>query len=409
MIMKNYKVVIVSKLIPPFYSGAGFSAFKQANFLLTDKKLSHILTQKYYGTDNDDNLPVDPFPEKYVKRISGIFFKRGERLKYKRLLPYIWFNIALFFSTSFHLIKFRKKFDILHCYGLSFLSFYSMLAGRILGKKSILEITLLGSGDPLTVSNKKNLSFSANVQRMQFALADKINNVSEVLMQASLQAGLPGKKLLLITRSVDTSKFHPVSIEEKSELKKELFGNDKTVILFVGALIKRKGFDIAWESFKELSRLSPGNEYFLAILGFDKFNEIDSVLTEAAEMGLKGKIKYFGTVGNIEKFMQASDYLIFPSRSEGSPSTLKEAMACGTVVLSNLIEGITDKIVTNNENGILIKEENWNDYARKVIELNTNPALYSSISEKAVNTIKERYSSEKIQQQYHEAYNEIIN
>jgi len=64
-----------------------------------------------------------------------------------------------------------------------------------------------------------------------------------------------------------------------------------------------------------------------------------------------------GNVPDPELYYQASDVFVFPSRNESFGNVLLEAMACGRACVATLIHGVTESIIVDGHNGIVVNQE----------------------------------------------------
>jgi glycosyltransferase involved in cell wall biosynthesis len=88
-------------------------------------------------------------------------------------------------------------------------------------------------------------------------------------------------------------------------------------------------------------------------------------------------------------------YFVAPSRVEAQGVAMCEAMACGLPVIATNVGGIPE-FVKNEENGLLIPPENPHVLREAVTHLLSSKQLYSTISEQAAKSVKEKLSSDII-------------
>ena len=81
--------------------------------------------------------------------------------------------------------------------------------------------------------------------------------------------------------------------------------------------------------------------------------------------------------------------LAIPSYAEGIPSTIFEAMACGTPVLSTSVGGIPD-LIRDRETGFLLNSNDPTEIAAKIIEVLENPSILTKIITSAYDKVKEK-------------------
>ena len=102
--------------------------------------------------------------------------------------------------------------------------------------------------------------------------------------------------------------------------------------LYVGYLARRKGVDVALNALGLLKN----REWTLDVLGDGSHREELENLSK--ELGIDGRVKFWGFRDDAEKFMSEAACLLFPSRQEGLPLTVNEALAVGLPVLASDIE-----------------------------------------------------------------------
>jgi glycosyltransferase involved in cell wall biosynthesis len=170
--------------------------------------------------------------------------------------------------------------------------------------------------------------------------------------------------------------YYPVPEINSSETVNE---NKPLNIVFAGSLIKRKGVDLLPEIIAKLDKAEIN--YKLTIAGSGPMREWLSTKTEN-----NPKVILTGQKSNTEiiKLFSKSDILLFPTRSEGLPNVLVEAMKEGCIpIVSNIESGIPD-VVENCKDGYLIEPEKTESFANAIINLYNNPTLLESIKEAAI-------------------------
>ena len=114
---------------------------------------------------------------------------------------------------------------------------------------------------------------------------------------------------------------------------------ERTMILFVGVVCRNKGLDVLMKALADLAQTRSGLDvrFVGPIVPWEEqwFNE------ERTRLGLDEIVTTTGRVEQsdlIELYRQAQLF-VFPSRFEGSPRSVREALACGCRVLASDIPG----------------------------------------------------------------------
>ncbi len=132
---------------------------------------------------------------------------------------------------------------------------------------------------------------------------------------------------------VDTKKFNSGLIDIGEKRASLGVMDNEIMLLSVGELSRRKNHEIVIRALKELNY--PTVKYFIA--GQGELQEYLSGLIK--NYGLEDKIFLLGYRTDISELCQAADLFIFPSKQEGMPVALMEAIACKTPVYCSNIRG----------------------------------------------------------------------
>lgn len=125
----------------------------------------------------------------------------------------------------------------------------------------------------------------------------------------------------VIPNGVNTEQFTPTGSES------DLIGHDGPVALFVGRLVKGKRVNLAIEA---IDQVDEGLDAHFYICG-------DGPLREELQRVAGESVTFLGTVpyGDMAGIYRAADVLILPSRQEGTPRTIMEALSSGVPVVSS--------------------------------------------------------------------------
>lgn len=176
----------------------------------------------------------------------------------------------------------------------------------------------------------------------------------ELKREITDRLGIDSRKIHVIDVGCDLRRFTPASPEAAQAIRQRLrLDAERTVLLFVGHLIPGKGLDIlldALEAVPEPSRLA------LLIVGAGPLGA--RLADEFAERAPEVDVRWLGEVehSSMSDYYSAADLVILPSRNEGRPAAILEAMACGTAVLASRVGGIPE-IIEHGMNGLLFDSE----------------------------------------------------
>ena len=125
------------------------------------------------------------------------------------------------------------------------------------------------------------------------------------------------------------------------------------VLIAVGRLHTQKGYDILLEA---LARLKPAPESLqLWIAG--EGEERAALEAQTHALNLQENLLFLGAREDIPDLLRAADIFVLPSRFEGMPYILLEAMAAGTAIIASEV-GEVGSLIENNRNGMLVPAGN---------------------------------------------------
>lgn len=122
----------------------------------------------------------------------------------------------------------------------------------------------------------------------------------------------------------------------------------------------------------------------------------------AEEMGLGERVVFTGEVDDVPRVLEAFDVFCLPSRWEGLPGSLVEAMAAGLPVVATRVGGIPE-IVADGKNGLLVPPGDPQGLASAIAAAAQRPEL----GEKARLTVQEHFSEEAMVDGYERLWREL--
>jgi glycosyltransferase involved in cell wall biosynthesis len=156
---------------------------------------------------------------------------------------------------------------------------------------------------------------------------------------------IPAEKLVRIYNPVDEK-----SVRDYAGAEANPYKGDGPNIVAAGRLRREKGFDLLIDALPLVLRQAPGAQ--LTILG--EGPESPALRRQARELGLGSAVHLAGFQQNPWTYFAHADLFVLPSRLEGMPNALLEALALGTpVVATECVEAIPelqaldDRIITS--------------------------------------------------------------
>jgi GalNAc-alpha-(1->4)-GalNAc-alpha-(1->3)-diNAcBac-PP-undecaprenol alpha-1,4-N-acetyl-D-galactosaminyltransferase len=196
---------------------------------------------------------------------------------------------------------------------------------------------------------------------------------------------------------------NPVALPDSDPIESQLYTDDRH-LLAIGKLIPQKGFDLLIRAFSQICDRHP--EWTLTILGEGEMRAELAQLCE--QLQLDERVFLPGTVRNIDAHLRKADIFALPSRFEGFPVTLCEAMACGVpVIAADCLSGPRE-IIHNNIDGLLVVPDNVDALAVGLDILMSDPVKRQYFSHHAPRVI-ERFGVEPVMSIWDDAIGQVVN
>lgn len=142
----------------------------------------------------------------------------------------------------------------------------------------------------------------------------------------------------------------PNFVERPAMVAKPGQGAGPKQLLAMGRLAPEKGFDLLLQAFALAAPARP--DWSLVIVG--EGAERSSLEALVARLRLQGRVKLPGRTSDPASYLAASHLFALPSRYEGFPNALLEAMASGLPVVAFDCDSGPAEIVAHDQNGLLV-------------------------------------------------------
>jgi glycosyltransferase involved in cell wall biosynthesis len=300
-----------------------------------------------------------------------------------------------------HLLARRDDFDLLHIQGGGYVNlFLSWWARLITGKPTLMKITLDGWDTPDGMAAEKWGTLSLFFYRRLNAVIGMTSGQAEKCRAWNLPA-----KIAVIPNGVDCERYRPVTPEEKIRLRDDLkIPRDAFVLCYVGWLGLRKGTDVLLETWRQLREKN--KEIFLLAAG----NYLPAGWEKPVNETLP-QSPFFRAVGHVEdaeRYLQASDVFVFPSRQEGFGTVQIEAMACGLPCVVNDLPGVSCDIYPDTSCGFRIASNRVEDFVDKIGRLRADPALRAAMGHAGRKRAQQHFSLPSVVDRYLDIYSQLI-
>lgn len=242
------------------------------------------------------------------------------------------------------------------------------------------------------------------LQRLLWGVADHVLSVSDAHKKKMTHLiGFPYSKIQAIVNGVDTDRFFPNS-EKKEEMRNAL-GLKKSSLCIgtIGSLRPVKNQSLLIKACQSI--LPQFEEVEVLIVGEGPLAL--QLKQEVQALGLTEKIHFSGAQPNIPEILNAVDLFVLPSRSEGMPNAVLEAMSCGVPVIATAVGGVPE-VIEHGENGILIASEDEPQLVAALTNLIQNPETRRMLGMKGRQRVLSHFSLKAMVSEYQDLYESLV-
>lgn len=214
-----------------------------------------------------------------------------------------------------------------------------------------------------------------------------------------ISLGIKPESIFLFSTMVEKEKYCPKPKKYEERPYK--------IIFCANPLRKEKGIYELLQAIPSIVKAHQDIEFIIIGGGGEILHELTE---ESKRLNICEHIRFVGYISTEEKIknFQKSHILIFPSYSEGFPSTILEAMAAGLSIVATPVGGIADCVI-DGKNGYIINSmpPEPNEIASKLVRLIENPKLLKKMSKKNIEDTKNKYDVKVVTSRISKIYKSV--
>ncbi|MFA4941760.1 MAG: glycosyltransferase family 4 protein [Patescibacteria group bacterium] len=240
----------------------------------------------------------------------------------------------------------------------------------------------------LLVSKFKKIEYSVIIHGLDFSLALRnarkrwltkkiLSGSKNIICGNSYTAELvknflgEDKKIITVNPGVNNIAANPETIKK---IKEKYSLKDKSIILTIGRIIKRKGIDTTLKSLPEVFKKIPNLIYVIAGSG----SEEENIKKIIADLNLEKNVLTIKNITDEGKnaWYEICDIFIMPARNingdyEGFGIVYLEANLAGKPVIAGKSGGVGDAVI-DGKNGLLVDPKNYEEISTAIFDLIKN-------------------------------------
>lgn len=282
-----------------------------------------------------------------------------------------------------------EKYDLVHLHlatGMSFTRKYYLAKCAI--NKGIPYLVHLHSG--------KFVSFYEGAKPWkQQRIRELFEHASAVIVLSERERDYFGEKICPDQNIIVLSNAVPIP-EKRSDIK-------SNKILFLGRLDSNKSPDLLLYAGAEIAKKN--RNFSLVFAGDGNISMYESL---ARDLRISQQCEFLGWISaGKEKLLHSCGIFCLPSRAEGMPMSLLEAMACGMAVIATPVGGIP-RVITHGKNGLLAPVGDIDSLSSSIMTLLAKPQMREELGDAARKTIEHHFGMQSHVQNLFAIYRSVL-
>jgi len=281
------------------------------------------------------------------------------------------------------------RFNLLHTF-----LYHANIVGRL---------AAIGTGVPVVSSirvTEIDRPFRIAIDRKTIKYVAAETCVSEAVRQWSIEQGLPAEKLVTIPNAVDCAAYEAPPGAIRGELG---LPPGARIVLFIGRLHRQKGPDVLLQAAAMLRERTPDLHVVLAGDGPLRAQ----LAREAGELGLADRFHLLGPRDDVPALLADADLLALPSRWEGMPNAVLEAMAARKPSVAADVGGCRE-VIADGETGLLVPPDDPAALAAAIKRILADRNLAARMGAAARQRAEREFSIEKMVSRNEELYERVL-
>jgi glycosyltransferase involved in cell wall biosynthesis len=177
----------------------------------------------------------------------------------------------------------------------------------------------------------------------------------------------------------------------------------KPLWVVAGRLEEQKGHDLLFEALSTI--LKQNLDFTLVVAG--EGSRRSWLEQQALSLRLAPRVQFVGQVEDVGSLLAAADAVLLPSRWEGLPLVLLEAMARGRPIVASSVGGVPD-VVQDGVNGTLVPPGDAAALAAALEQLHRKADRAGRMGRAAADTVREHYTWHAVVDGFESVYDEVL-
>ena len=325
---------------------------------------------------------------KAVKEVvRGLLFA-APALKKKYVFRHDYAERVLPASEKIASVLKREKYDLLYMNNQPSSNLEGIIAARSAGVACVQHSRIEVRLNPFEAA-----SVNGSVKRVVC--------VSRGVMESLVNSGVRPELCTVVYNGVDPSAKPQL---DSTEIRKRLGVPEGAHLTgTVGSLIKRKRVELLIEAVSIVK--GNGADVWAVIVGAGPME--NELRAKAASLGISGRVVFTGFSTDALSYMNAMDFFVFPSRQEGLPRVVLEAMLLAKPVIALNVTGPSE-LVVDGVTGFLLKQESGTAIASAIGSLIKDATLALRLGDAGKKRVVEEFGIERYVAGVEKVFEEVL-
>ena len=275
----------------------------------------------------------------------------------------------------------QNKISVVHTH-----DFYTNIFGMFAATLARVPVRVASKRE--TLSKTKNQLL---IERQAFRACHKILANAEAVKRFLIETGVSAEKIVTIYNGLDLARLTPSPNLKREDILRELGLpiDEKIQIVTIVANLRSdvKNHRMFLQSAKKVKE-NIGNVAFV-LAGEGELTE--SLKSVAKDLGIEKDTYFIGRCAHVAELLSVSDVCVLSSKSEGFSNSILEYMSASKPVVATDVGGASEAIM-EGETGFLVKSDDDEALAKRLIELLENPEKARKMGGKGRKIVEENFS-----------------
>lgn len=273
--------------------------------------------------------------------------------------------------------------------------------------KFAYRMSMLGEDDPLAIRNTGRLGWLRAFLLRRIDAAVCINPGMAV---SSERMGLAQDRVFTIPQGTDIDFFTPATLAVKNAMRiKESLPLTAKIVIFCGAIVERKGVDLLMKAWPEVVAQHPASLLLLVGPNGGELDDPGSEFLQAMkrfslDRAYKQSVRFLGYREDARDLLHTADMFVLPSRMEGTPNVLLEAMASGLPIVVSDLPGVAGVFIRDRKEAFIVPLNDWKQIEVSLLHFLDDQDLARQFGECARERVVTNYSLTSVGRKYVEMF-----